>query len=102
VPHTEGAAGMAAIVTSGNLDLARLHAHLAKRLPAYARPKFLRVTGKLAATSTFKHTSNELAAVGFDPALTDDPIYFDDPAKGGFIPLDAALHARIVRGKVRL
>ena len=63
-------AGMAAIVPDGRLDVAALRAHLAQRLPAYARPKFLRVAKELATTSTFKHTKNDLQRDGFDPAAT--------------------------------
>ena len=86
----------------GALDLAKLHKHLAQRLPDYARPRFLRIAGKLPATSTFKHSKTELQRDGFDPATTNDPIYFDDAAGNSFVPLDSALYARITAGKVRL
>jgi fatty-acyl-CoA synthase len=102
VPGTEGAAGMAAITRSGNLDLAALHKHLAAWLPAYARPLFLRVADRLEATATFKHTKTNLQREGFDPSATSDAIYFDDPAKKAFVRLDAALFARITAGGVRL
>jgi fatty-acyl-CoA synthase len=102
VPGTEGAAGMAAIVTDGALDLAAFRAHLAQRLPPYARPKFLRVADRIAITSTFKHTKNEFQRDGFDPAATSDPIYFDDAAKNAFVPLDGALYERINAGTMRL
>jgi fatty-acyl-CoA synthase len=102
VPGTEGAAGMAAIVTDGALDLAAFRAHLAHRLPSYARPKFLRVADRIAITSTFKHTKNEFQRDGFDPAATSDPIYFDDAAKNAFVPLDGALFERINAGTMRL
>ena len=62
VPGTEGAAGMAALVTDRPLDFAELRRHLTKRLPGYARPLFLRLTANIAATSTFKHNKNELVA----------------------------------------
>ena len=101
VPGNEGAAGMAAIVPDGWLDVAALRAHLAQRLPAYARPKFLRVAKELAKTSTFKHTKNDLQRDGFDPAATRDTIYFDDPASDAFVPLDQALYERIKTGVVR-
>ena len=102
VPGCEGAAGMAAVVSAGALDLPKLHKHLAQRLPDYARPRFLRIAGKLPATSTFKHSKTELQRDGFDPATTNDPIYFDDAAGNSFVPLDSALYARITAGKVRL
>jgi len=102
VPGAEGAAGMAAIVTDGALDLAEFRAHLARRLPPYARPKFLRVADRISTTSTFKHTKSDLARDGFDPAATSDPIYLDDAAKNAFVPLDGALYARIKAGDMRL
>jgi fatty-acyl-CoA synthase len=101
VPGSEGAAGMAAIVPDGRLDVAALRAHLALRLPSYARPKFLRVAQKLAVTSTFKHTKSELQRDGFDPATTSDAIYFDDPASDAFVPLDQRLYERIRSGTLR-
>jgi fatty-acyl-CoA synthase len=101
IPGSEGAAGMAAIVPDGQLDVAALRAHLALRLPSYARPKFLRVAERLAVTSTFKHTKNELQRDGFDPAATSDAIYFDDPASDAFVPLDQGLYERIRSGTLR-
>ena len=102
VPGTEGAAGMAAIVSDGTLDLAELREHLARRLPPYARPLFLRLVNRIAATATFKHTKNDLQREGYDPAATSDPIYFDDPARGAFVRLDRALYQRIQAGTMRL
>ena len=102
VPGTEGAAGMAAIVCEGQIDLARLRRHLARRLPAYARPLFLRVMPQIAVTATFKHSKNELMREGYDPSATSDPIYFNDPGRREFVRLDDALYARIQAGRVRL
>ena len=101
VPGCEGAAGMAAIVPAGTLDLAQLRRHLAQRLPDYARPRFVRIAGRLPATSTFKHSKAELQHDGFDPTTTNDPIYLDDMTGNGFVLIDNALFARIEAGKVR-
>jgi fatty-acyl-CoA synthase len=101
VPGTEGAAGMAALVADGGLDLAGLHQHLRGVLPPYAVPLFLRVSDDIAVTSTFKHRNSELARDGFDPAASDDALYFNDAARRAFVRLDAALHDRIAAGKVR-
>ena len=38
IPGTDGRAGMAALVTDGELDLGAFRAYLNARLPAYARP----------------------------------------------------------------
>jgi fatty-acyl-CoA synthase len=101
VAGTEGAAGMATIVAGGELDLGALRDHLARRLPSYAQPLFVRITDKLDATATFKHTRADLVREGFDPA-TGDPIYFNDASRKEFVPLDTALFGRIQAGKVRL
>jgi fatty-acyl-CoA synthase len=102
VPRTEGAAGMAAIVADGPLDFVQLRKHLASQLPAYARPLFLRLRDKIDATATFKHAKHELQRQGYDPAATPDPIYFADPEGQSFVRLDAAFHARIAAGAIRL
>jgi fatty-acyl-CoA synthase len=102
VPGTEGAAGMAALVIDRRLDFAELRRHLTKRLPGYARPLFLRLTANIAATSTFKHDKNQLAREGFDIAVVRDEIYFDDPERQAYVPLDAALYQRINAGTIRL
>jgi fatty-acyl-CoA synthase len=93
---------MAAIVPNADVDLAGLREHLARQLPPYARPLFVRITGCVAATSTFKHAKNDLQRDGFDPAATTDPIFFADPTAKTYIRLDDKLYARIQAGKVRL
>jgi fatty-acyl-CoA synthase len=102
VAGTEGAAGMAALVADGTLDLPELRKHLARVLPTYARPRFLRIQDRIAVTATFKHQKNELMREGFDPAATDDAIYFDDPSQQAYVRLDGALFERIKVGAVRL
>ena len=102
VPGTEGAAGMAALVVDGELDFSKFRQHLAKLLPAYARPLFLRITDQIDATSTFKHTKNDLQRDGYDPAATSNRIYFDDPAQRGFVQVDTMLYAEIQTGKLRI
>jgi fatty-acyl-CoA synthase len=39
---------------------------------------------------------------GFDPAVSSDPIYFNDPAAQAFVLLDDALYQRIRAGGTRL
>jgi len=79
-----------------------LRRHLARILPPYARPLFLRITDRIEATATFKHTKNDLKREGYDPAAISDPIFFDDPARAAFVPLDRTLYQHIQDGKVRL
>jgi len=95
-----GRCGMAALEVEDGFDLAAFHAHMALRLPAYARPVFLRVVTSLAITETFKQKKQLLAEDGFDPAVTTDPLYAD--CGQGYVPLDADLYARINSGLIRL
>jgi fatty-acyl-CoA synthase len=98
----DGRAGMAAIVCEGQCDLGALHEHLAKNLPDYARPLFIRIRHHLDVTGTFKQTKMDLVRQGFNPAATVEPIYFNDHQTHAFVPLDAALYRRIESGEVRL
>jgi fatty-acyl-CoA synthase len=102
VPGRDGRAGMAAIVSEGGLDLAALREYLTQRLPAYARPLFLRIRSEIEVTTTFKQKKLDLVAQGFDPSKTTDAIYFNDPRRGEFTRLDIGLYEEIVSGTVRL
>jgi fatty-acyl-CoA synthase len=102
VPGTEGKAGMAAIVADADIELAGLRAHLSRRLPPYAQPLFLRLTERIAATSTFKHAKSDFQRDGFDPAATTDPIFFADPTTKTYTRLDDELYDRLQAGKVKL
>ena len=102
VPGTEGRAGMAAIVASDQLDLAKLRAFLVARLPAYAQPLFLRVRSEIEVTPTFKHKKSDLAREGFDPVRIADTIYFNDTTCGAFRRMDEALCERIRSSDLRV
>src|SRR5262249_3510647 len=102
IPGAEGRAGMAALVTSDELDLAAFRSHLIDRLPGYARPLFFRLRRELALTSTFKYTKNDLVHDGFDPAASDDVIYFNHPERDVLVRLDAELYNCIQSGQIRL
>ena len=102
VPHRDGRAGMATLVVDHSFALPRLGEHLEAHLPAYARPVFLRLGAGIAATDTFKQRKAPLAREGFDPAAVSDPLFVADRDAGGYRPLDAALHERIMSGTLRL
>jgi fatty-acyl-CoA synthase len=102
VPGTDGRAGMAALVARPDFDLAAFRAHLAARLPAYARPLFLRLRSEIEMTGTFKHAKHVLVREGFDPAHSADRLYFSDPERQAFVALDPALYDRLRDGRLRL
>ena len=104
VPGMEGRAGMVAVVpeSAPNFDLTAFRAHLCAHLPDYARPLFLRFQDHLEITATFKQRKVDLVAEGFDPVRIRDPIFFNDPQRGAFEPIDEVLYQNFLGGKVRL
>ncbi len=101
VPATEGRAGMATLVTEDELDLAEFRRHLIDRLPPYARPLFLRIRKNMDLTGTFKYSKTDLVRQGFNPASSDDAVYFNDLELGSFMRLDQQLYERIQMGAIR-
>ncbi len=101
VPAAEGRAGMATLVTEDELDLAELRQHLINRLPPYARPLFLRIRKDMDLTGTFKYSKTDLVRQGFDPASSDDAVYFNDLELGSFTRLNQQLYERIQMGAIR-
>ena len=102
VAGADGRAGMAAIVTDERFDFAEFSEHLSRRLPAYACPVFVRISAALDSTETFKQKKQDLVRAGFEPREVADPLFYRDPKSGGFLPLDADQHMRLVQGAVRL
>ena len=104
IPGIEGRAGMAAIHDpSDDLDLVTLASSLKEKLPAFARPLFLRLVSQLDLTGTFKLKKFRLQNEGFDPDSTaPDKTYFLDPSTGLYQRLDHLLFQRIISGSIRL
>ncbi len=111
VPPHEGRAGMACVVPTETLHVARpdlfpwaaLYAHLDRALPRFALPLFVRLqaAGDVQVTATFKHRKLELVAAGFDPALVCAPLFMRDDRARSFVPLDAARHAAVLDGTLK-
>ena len=102
VPGADGRAGMAAIVTDASFNLAEFKDHLARRLPLYACPVFVRLSAALDNTETFKQKKQDLVRAGFDPRQVADPLFFRDPKSGDFRSLDADDYAQLAQGAIRL
>ncbi|XP_071105006.1 long-chain fatty acid transport protein 2-like [Haliotis cracherodii] len=105
VPGCEGRAGMAAVRLKDNTSidskkLQQISAHCTEQLPAYARPKFLRLQREVNLTSTFKHQKVRLVNDGFDPSITDEPLYYFDKVSNQYRVLTRAVYADIVVGKI--
>jgi fatty-acyl-CoA synthase len=102
IPGGDGRAGMAAVVAGDGFDLHELPSHLARRLPAYARPVFLRLCAALELTETFKQKKQQLVREGFDPQRVKDRLFFWDAESGAYRAVDAGSFARILDGSIRL
>jgi fatty-acyl-CoA synthase len=101
VEGADGRAGMAALVLDGPFDIKALGEHVARELPAYAQPLFVRVLPAMDITGTFKIRKMDLVADGYDPAKIRGPLFFHDP-KRGYIKLTKAVHDRIANGLVKV
>jgi fatty-acyl-CoA synthase len=102
IPGADGRAGMAAVVVDDRFDLTELQHHIARRLPAYAQPVFVRISATLETTETFKQKKHQLAREGFDPGLVTDPLLFMDLASGAYRSIDAEAYTCILDGSIRL
>jgi len=100
VPGQEGRAGLAVVVPANGAFDPGAFASAAERLPAYARPRFIRVTDALETTGTHKVRKTTFANDGVDPATVDDDVYVLDGAS--YTPMDEALWAKVQGGTHRL
>lgn len=101
VKGAEGRAGMAALVTDGAFDVKAFGEHVARELPLYAQPVFLRMLPAMDVTGTFKIRKVDLVADGYDPAKVKGAMFFHDP-KRGYVKLTKAVFERIDSGAVKL
>ncbi|XP_037297680.1 long-chain fatty acid transport protein 4 [Manduca sexta] len=104
VPNSEGRAGMCGIVdVDGTLDLDKVYEDLAKNLPAYARPVFMRIMNSVDMTGTFKMKKTDLQKEGFDPSLVkNDKLYYLDLKQGRYQPLGPEEYKKILSGDIRI
>jgi len=102
VPRSDGRAGMAALVVEEGFELAELRRILAMRLPAYARPLFIRIVDAIELTGTFKLKKQDLAVQGYDPGTMSDALYIEDAAQDAFTRFDGPAYQRLQAGALRL
>jgi fatty-acyl-CoA synthase len=98
LPRIEGKLGLAVVEAPGGLSL-EAFAERARRLPAFARPRFVRVTHGLSLTASLKLKKAELARQGVDPQGLSDPVYYLSGER--YLPLEAEDYLRIVTGQQR-
>jgi fatty-acyl-CoA synthase len=102
IPGADGRAGMSAIVVNEGFEIEALPAHLAQRLPGYARPVFIRISRELDATETFKQKKGGLAREGFDPSAIVEPLFMLEPKSGAYVALNGKTYEQILDGTIRL
>ena len=74
--------------------------HVNKQLPAYARPRFIRVQKEMQMTSTFKQQKTHLVREGFDVTKIQDPLYYLNVRSKTYEPLDQSVYSSIMSGKI--
>ncbi|WP_395647074.1 long-chain-acyl-CoA synthetase [Terricaulis sp.] len=102
IARLDGRAGMAAITPGDDFDLEGLRTFLAKELPAYAQPMFVRIQPKIETTGTFKYRKVDLVRDGFDPSQVEQPLYFGPPGTFLYQPVTPELYADIQSGAFKL
>jgi len=102
IPGYDGRAGMAAIVSEKDIDMAALRQHIAAGLPHYAQPVFIRLSQESDTTGTFKFKKTNLVKAGFNPANISDPLYVHNEKQGGYDALTEDVYQAILSGEIRL
>jgi len=103
IPDTEGRAGMIAIPDpERQVETDTLYEDLAKKLPAYARPLFVRLVDKLDVTATYKLKKRDLQSQGFNPEMVrPDTILMLDTKREQYLPLSQEQYNNIINGNLR-
>ncbi|XP_053175781.1 hsFATP2a_ACSVL_like domain-containing protein [Scomber japonicus] len=100
----EGRIGMAAVTLKEGEEFDCLDAYnkVTNYLPAYARPRFIRIQPCLEMTGTFKMKKVKLVEEGFNPALIKDLLYFLEPEKKSYVPLTEEIYKAIGARQIKL
>jgi fatty-acyl-CoA synthase len=101
VAGADGRAGMAGLVVGPEFDIQAFGVEVARELPVYAQPLFVRVLPALETTGTFKTRKIDLIADGYDPGKIKGPLYFRDPKKG-YLKVTKGVFEKISAGLVKL
>ncbi len=103
IPHTEGRAGMASILTSINhkdFNLKHFLKYLKENLPIYAIPYFIRFIREFRTTSTEKLIKTDIKKEGYNINRVEDPIYILLPKNLNYTFLTEDIYKRIIKGEI--
>ncbi|KAI1904154.1 hypothetical protein AGOR_G00002760 [Albula goreensis] len=100
----EGRIGMAAVTLKEGVEFDPIStcSQVMNSLPAYARPRFLRIQDSLETTGTFKQMKMTLVEEGFSPAVVSDPLYFLDEKTKTYIPMTQEIYNSIETKDIKL
>ena len=101
VTGSDGRAGMAGLVVDADFDIKTFGDYVARALPAYSQPLFVRILPAIETTGTFKARKMDLVADGFDPGKIKGPLYFHDPKKG-YVKVTRGVYEKILAGTVKV
>lgn len=102
IDKIDGRAGMAAITPGEGFDLNGLRGFIARELPSYTRPIFIRLQPAIETTGTFKYRKLDLVRDGFDPAKCEHQMFFDHPTQQAYVRITPELYAEIQSGAFKL
>ncbi len=100
VPNHDGKAGMVSLIVREGFDLVTFKNHVDSLLPAWARPRFVRLLQEVQTTGTFKYKKMDLIKEGYDLTQITDPLFIS--ISDSYVALTADLITGISSGNVRL
>jgi len=101
VPHTEGRAGMAAVILDCDVDqfdLKMFSDFLRQNLPPYAVPLFVRFEKEFDVTGSMKIIKKRLKEEAFDPDKINEPLYVMQSKNAPYVPLTKDMYQEIIEG----
>ncbi|KAJ8393094.1 hypothetical protein AAFF_G00067770 [Aldrovandia affinis] len=100
----EGRIGMAAVTLKegAQFDPIGTCSQVTSYLPAYARPRFIRIQDSLEITGTFKQMKVKLVEEGFSPDTVSDPLYFLDEKEKSYVPMTRQIYNSIESKDIKL
>jgi len=101
VEGADGRAGMAGLVVGPEFDIKAFGEHVARELPAYAQPVFVRILPAIETTGTFKVRKLDLIADGYDPGKIKGPLYVRDP-KRGYLKVTKGVFEKLSTGLLKI
>lgn len=97
LPGTDGRAGMVAIAPkNGELDVAKISAHIMNKVPSYARPIFIRQVQEMDTTGTFKMKKGELREQAYHLDKCNEPVFVLKPDATEYVPLDEEFYSLLM------